>query len=193
MKIKTASFIALGLLSLGAVIAWKTASGPAAPEIPTAAADRTTAVDGTVASQLPSAPEPAKAMALEEWLEKRASGDPSVPSAPPHIQTVLSSFGLPKEMWEEYASEPVEALEKRLGELKAEFATLRQKTGKLKEEHSKLARGSDPRQADAFMRDQVLPTFEVRNRLLGEALLVVNAKALATNGAPEMPAEMRVH
>lgn len=83
-------------------------------------------------------------------------------------------------------------LDKRLGDLKAEFAALQQETAKLKEKHSELARGSDPKQADTFMRDEVLPIFDERNRLLGEALLVVNAKALASNTAPEMPPEMRV-
>jgi hypothetical protein len=194
VKIRKVGVIALGLSPLCGLIAWNLLSEPPTP------ADVATAVLAAPAvasvapapSEPPATPEPPKQMALGEWMEKRASGNPGVSSTPPHIQTVLSSFGLPEEMWESYASEPVETLEKRLGDLKAEFAALQQETAKLKEEHSELARGSDPKQADTFMRDEVLPIFDERNRLLGEALLVVNAKALASNAAPDMPSEMRV-
>jgi hypothetical protein len=188
MKIEKVSIIAFGLLSLGVIAAWRAHSGPAEPK----SVEPVAAVVAPTPSEPLATPEPPRQMALGEWMEKRASGNPSAPSTPPHIQTVLSSFGLPEEMWESYAAEPVEALEKRLGELKTEFETLRQETAKLKEEHSALARGSDPTQADTFMRDKVLPVFDERNRLLGETLLVVNAKALATNTTPDMPSEMRV-
>jgi hypothetical protein len=59
---------------------------------------------GRLRRAFPSEPlatlEQPKQMALGEWMEKRASGNPSVSSTPPHIQTVLSIFGLPEERWE---------------------------------------------------------------------------------------------
>src|SRR5690349_198599 len=72
----------------------------------------------TTAEAAPAAP----TMTMDQWLEKRASGDKDVPSAPPHIQTVLESFGLSVAMWDHYVGQSAAELDERLGELKTEFA-----------------------------------------------------------------------
>ena len=177
-------WLAVGLfaaLSISGVVMFSHLFGESSSAVPAAP---------SAVAAAPSADGVKPSMSYDTWLEKRAAGDSELPSAPPHVQTVLSSFGLSVTMWDHYLEQSAEELDKRLGELKTEFAALQAETTKLRDRHSALAQGGSAAEADKIMRDEVMPLFDSRDKLLGETLLVVNAKSIVSGVAPDMPAEM---
>jgi len=130
---------------------------------------------------------PAKAKSLEEWVKRQAEGGAVAGGVPPHIEAVLSSFSLPSELWDEYENQPVENLERRIDVLKQEFELLQQGTEELKSEYTELSVRGETDAAERLMREEILPRFEARDRLLGEAIVVVNAKSLLAGVAARSP------
>ncbi len=129
-----------------------------------------------------------------EWAEARGKGDPKAKSlVPPNIQAVLSGFGLEQKLWDKYRDQSAEQLTGRLQELKGQFASLKSNTDTLRDRHSQLAREGHEEDAKQLIDEEMLPLMNQRDRLLGEAILVVNAKAMVTGLIDEVPSEMRTN
>ncbi len=136
-----------------------------------------------VAEEPPIAEEPAPTsndgLGLAQWVEAKARGE-DVPETPPNIQLILESYNLDPAMWETYRDQSAEALGKRLKQLEELRQPLVKKTRRLTEKRRELLDQGDQAAARELMESEIITLFAERDKLLGEALLVVHAKAAAS-------------
>ena len=129
-----------------------------------------------------------------EWAEAHGKGDPKAKTlVPPNIQAVLSGYGLDKKLWDRYREQSADQLTGRLKELKGQFDSLKSNTDSLRDRHSQLAREGHEEDAKELLDEEMMPLMNKRDQLLGEAILVVNAKAMVTGLIDEVPSEMRTN